>query len=807
MPVYPDMTRPFRRILNSARQREVDHDYAAILATAIDGFWLVDLRGRIFEVNESYCRMSGYSRDELLEMNIYDVDADRTPGEIDDHIGLVMAMGSDRIERRHRHKDGSIFDVDMSIHFIDRNGGYFMAFLQDITARRRSVRNLEKANESLEKSMRDHTAQLEAANAQLEAANTQLEAANAQLRLKAAALASAANAIVITNRDGVIEFVNPGFSALTGYSPEEAKGHPPGELIGSGKHGPAFFKQMWETILAGNVWQGEVYNKRKDGALYAEFMTITPVRAEGGEISHFVAIKEDVTRRKEAEARIREQANVIEQAPVAIIITDLAGRATYCNEGALRIHGLKMEELIGHTPEEIFSPEAANLLVPAGSATLETGAWRGEVPFQTRDGRHIVADCHMSLLRDEEGRPKARLAIAVDITEKKQFEEQALRAQRVENLGMLAAGIAHDLNNALSPIIMAGPLLRDKVSDPAGLSTLDIVEKSAARGATLVRQMLSFARGAAGQRQLVQVKHVAREVVDLARSSFPKSIQIRSHLPSDTWPILADPTQIHQVLLNLCINARDAMGTRGNLTLTAANRTVDAAEAAKIPGARQGRFLTVEVRDTGTGIEPEVLERIWEPFFTTKGQGKGTGLGLSTVLGIVRQHEGFVAVETSTGGQTTSGTAFTVYLPAAQGEAEDREPPLGVLPPRGQGETILLVDDEESVREVGARALTKFGYKVITASDGAEAISVFVAQGADVRLLLTDMQMPLVGGPVLILAIRSLKPDLPVIVMSGAGEERDEKIEPLATAYLSKPFEAQTLLAAVRRTLDTFAAK
>jgi CheY-like chemotaxis protein len=282
---------------------------------------------------------------------------------------------------------------------------------------------------------------------------------------------------------------------------------------------------------------------------------------------------------------------------------------------------------------------------------------------------------------------------------------------------------------------------------------------------------------------------------------------VESRLPNDTWPIQADPTQIHQVFLNLCINARDAMGTGGNLTLTVANRTLDAAAAAQISGARPGRFVAIEVRDIGTGILPDVLERIWEPFFTTKELGKGTGLGLSTVLGIVRQHEGFLTVETSTGEQAGTGTAFTVYLPAAQGEAEDKGATPGVLPPRGQGEMILLVDDEESVREVSARALIKFGYRVVTASGGAEAVSVFVANAADVRLLLTDMQMPVVGGPALALALRCLKPDLPVVVMSGADEERDERLKKFATTYLSKPFEAQTLLRTVRGTLDEAAGK
>jgi two-component system cell cycle sensor histidine kinase/response regulator CckA len=377
-------------------------------------------------------------------------------------------------------------------------------------------------------------------------------------------------------------------------------------------------------------------------------------------------------------------------------------------------------------------------------------------------------------------------------------QELMLRSQRLENIGMLAAGIAHDFNNALAPIVMVGQLLRQYVSDPGGQRLLDTMEKSAGRSVALVRQLLSFARGASGERQLLQTRHVLRELAELARVTFPKSIHVRTVLPNELWPIQANATQVHQVFLNLCVNARDAMPDGGELTLTAANRTLDATAAAGIPDARSGDFLTVEVRDTGTGIPPEVLTRIWEPFYTTKGEGKGTGLGLSTVRGIVHQHDGFVTVET----RVDHGTAFTVYFPATTGATAGAVAPPAAPPARGRNELILVVDDEEPVRQIAAQILNNHGYRTVTAYDGADAIAVFAPRRAEVRLLLTDLQMPLLDGAALATALRRMQPGLPIVAMGGAGAETSNPGAGVTPAFLAKPFQAETLLAIVRRTLD-----
>ena len=378
-----------------------------------------------------------------------------------------------------------------------------------------------------------------------------------------------------------------------------------------------------------------------------------------------------------------------------------------------------------------------------------------------------------------------------------EMQEQLLRTQRLENLGMLAAGIAHDFNNALAPIIMAGQLLRQYVSDPVAQRLLSTLEKSAGRSIALVRQLLSFAHGTSGHNQLLQARHVLNEVIELAENTFPKSIRVASDLSDDLWPVQGSPTQIHQVFLNLCVNARDAMPEGGELTLTAANCRLDVAAAAEISDARPGVFLAIEVRDTGTGIPPEALARMWEPFYTTKGEGQGTGLGLSTVRGIVQQHAGFVTVQTRAG----HGTAFTVYLPAVEeGVAGGAAVPPAELP-RGNGELILVVDDEQLVCELTAQTLIGQGYRVVTACDGADAIAVFVARATEVRLLLTDLSMPVIGGGALAHTLRRLQPDLRIIAMSGAGSAPKAAASELMSAFLAKPFQPETLLPLIHRVL------
>jgi len=377
------------------------------------------------------------------------------------------------------------------------------------------------------------------------------------------------------------------------------------------------------------------------------------------------AFEESSERRSHArdERRLRELNDIIERAAEAIVVSDMNGEVTLWNEGAARLYGLPAREAVGLTPDRIFpGTDFPDIIATAREATLETGEWRREINVTTRDGRDIVVDLHMTLVRDAAGQPTARLSIATDVTEKKKLEEKVLRAQRLESLGLLAAGIAHDFNNVMGPITMGVSLIRERAADPADIRMLDIIAKAAARGTGLVQQIVGFARGIGGKRERTLPGPLFEEIADVLHTSFPRSIVVETRIAEELWPIQANPTQIHQVLLNLALNARDAMlPGGGTLRLTAENCVLDEPSAlALLEGARSGRFLAVEVADTGSGIKPEVLARIWEPFFTTKGEGTGTGLGLATVRGIVTAHGGFITLTTKLG----CGTTFRVFLPA-----------------------------------------------------------------------------------------------------------------------------------------------
>jgi PAS domain S-box-containing protein len=518
-------------------------------------------------------------------------------------------------------------------------------------------------------------------------------------------------------------------------------------------------------------------------------------------------LRESAGRRERlrAERLIREQAELLNHAREAIVITDLDGRILYWNAGAERLYGWSPGEVRGRTAAQLFTnrDELATLEAAWGT-TVAKGAWRGELHLHGRDGAALMVEMRQTLICDEAGKPKARLSLSSDITEWKRLEEQLIRAQRLENIGLLAAGIAHDLNNMLAPIVMAMPLLRDAIADATGNRVLDTVEASALRGVDLVRQILSFAKGANSELELVHVKHLLRELELFIAATFPRNIRLDCQIPPDLWPIKASATQVHQVLLNLCVNARDAMPEGGTLRLCAANRLLDEPTALAIDGGRPGAFLALTVADTGTGIAPEVLARMWEPFVTTKGAANGTGLGLSTVRGIVRNHGGYVQLQTQAG----KGTAFTVFLPAAAGAGA---PDLPVAPAdavRGHGDLILIVDDEESIRAMIATVLTRYGYRTMVAADGAEALTLFAAHLGEIRLVVCDIRMPKIDGPTMAGLLQRIDPAIKMLFVSGLGSAgsvtfgRDASGN-LAAPLLKKPFMPRDLLDKVHEMLAT----
>ena len=402
-------------------------------------------------------------------------------------------------------------------------------------------------------------------------------------------------------------------------------------------------------------------------------------------------------------------------------------------------------------------------------------------------------------VRDDRGKVLRIVGVAEDITEQRELEEKFLRAQRMEALGTLASGIAHDLNNILAPMLMVGGLFRDKLTAVEDQALLDMVERSARRGAGIVGQLLTFSRGLDGKRLTLQPRHILKEVAHLMEETLPKDIQVSLRVPSDLWSITADPTQVHQVLLNLCVNARDAMPGGGRLTISAANDNLAESDVLHYAPAKPGPYVRISVRDTGSGIPREIIPRIFDPFFTTKDVGKGTGLGLSTVLGIVKSHHGIISV-TSEPGQ---GTEFQVCLPASTApSAEEVAGPTDM--PTGHGELILLVDDEEPIRQATREVLVSHGYRTLSAPNGGEAISLFVRHRGEIRVVVTDLMMPVIGGIELSRWLREFEPGVKIIACSGLEDQgKWGELEHLGVPeVLAKPFTAHALLKAIERILS-----
>lgn len=387
-----------------------------------------------------------------------------------------------------------------------------------------------------------------------------------------------------------------------------------------------------------------------------------------------------------------------------------------------------------------------------------------------------------------------------DITALKQAERAQLRSQRLESLGTLAGGVAHDLNNALAPVLMGMSLLKEQY--PGESKLFNMIESSAQRGTHMVRQLLTFARGAEGERVAVCPTHVVRELERLMSGSFPKNIQLQIDLREEQTAVVGDPTQLHQVLLNLCVNARDAMPGGGTLSVRVQVVALDATYARSIPDAEPGRYVALEVGDTGSGMPPEVLDRIFDPFFTTKGADKGTGLGLSTVLGIVKGHGGFVQVYSQLG----EGSVFTVYLPAApppSGDAALSPAAAGAEAEQGHGETILFVDDEAAVREVGRTVLERLSYAPLVATDGADGLVQAADHRKTLSAVITDLHMPHMDGLAFVRALRRTLPDVPVILASGRVDEGLAlELQALGVAHrLDKPFTQEQLARALHAVL------
>jgi len=634
------------------------------------------------------------------------------------------------------------------------------------------------------------------------------KAAERRLRQLSRAVEQTASTVVITDLHGDIEYANPRFTETTGYDLGEALGRNM-RMLKSGSSPAAAYAELWRTITSGQTWHGEFHNKKKNGELYWEFASISPVTDEHGAVSHLVAVKEDITERKVAQEALRQSEErfrtLFELAPDGIYLCDLEGKFVDGNHAAEQLVGYPREELIGKSfltlnlLSESDLPKATRALArnAQGQATGPE-----EYVLTRKDGRQVPVEIRTFPVKI--GDNALVLGVARDLTERVQLEAQLRQAQKMEGIGQLAGGVAHDFNNLLA--VMRGNadllLMETEQHSPETNDCLKQIAAAAERAAALTRQLLIFSRKQTLQAQPLVLNGLVNNLTKMLKRVIREDIRLECRYEEPLPFVQADPGMLEQALLNLVVNARDAMAGGGRLLITTEKVSLDSNHAQRNTEARAGEFVCLSVSDTGTGIAPEHLPRIFEPFFTTKEPGKGTGLGLATVYGIVKQHQGWVEVSSQVG----SGTTFKVFLPAipAPSETGAAEAQAEL---RGGNETILLVEDDYSVRVIMRAVLERFNYKVLEATCAREAVEVWAPNAGEIALLLTDIVMPEgVTGRALAEQLRARKPELKVILMSGYSAEvigrNTEFFRRTGSYFLQKPCATATLIRAVRNCLD-----
>lgn len=744
------------------RERRLAHETLRLreqaLAQISQGVLICDEQRRVLYANGSFQGVTGYAEEEMLGRTCAILQGPETDPR------TIAAIRAALEERRpfdgeilNYRKDGTKFWNELSIVPISSpyGGARFLGIQRDVTARKQT----EDALRESDRRFRDM-------------------------------LENVALIAITLDLQGRVTFCNDHLLQLTGWTREQVLGCDWFARFLSRL--PEIRERFLAHLDSQAIWPHyENPIETRDGRLRDIVWNNTMLRDEHGNVVGVASLGEDVTDRKQALERVREQAAMLEHAREAIIVRELpGGRIKFWNHGAERMYGWSGAEAAGG--------DMGALLLGDPSATtamdedlLRSGEWRGEQKHATKSGGTLTVSSHATLIRDDLGRPNAVLVINIDVTEQRNLEARFLRAQRMESIGTLASGIAHDLNNILAPITMSAPLLRMDLDPSQRERIVSAIEVSAQRGAEIVRQVLAFGRGLEGTHGPLRIDTAISEVLRILQETFPKSITLEGRIDRPLHGVLGDATQLHQVLLNLCVNARDAMPEGGRLLLSARSVELEAESAARLPGLQAGPHVLIEVSDTGTGIAPEVAEHMFEPFFTTKGVGSGTGLGLSTVLGIVRSHGGAIQVESKPGG----GTTFQIHLPAAEGPRPASARAAVLEFPRARGETVLVVDDEPAVQTAARLILENAGYRVLAAGNGAEALATYT-QNPQVALILTDLMMPVLDGLNLIRNVRRLDPNLPIIASTGLGEKKQtEVLSALGVRWtLLKPYDAAQLV-------------
>ncbi len=731
------------------------------MQNALVGIDWVDKDGIVVWANRSELEMLGYESEEYIGHALHDFHVDRAAAGC----AFQQLLNDEPIigfEAQMIRKDGSICDVSIDSNTLFKDGKFVHArcFTRDISQQKQAEANLRQ-NERKFRSIFN----------------------------------GAFGFVGLLTIDGIVIEANHAMIAAMGAA--DIIGQPFGATVWW-NHSPRLQLQLQNAIeraALGERVRFESNHNLADGSHIIVDFSISPIFDENGKVVMLIPEGRDITELKAGEQQIREQIAMLDVATDAIIVRNLGDfTIKFWNAGAETIYGWTAAEVIGlKTTIEIFHKDPAQMDLFPIELLLQRGVWQGELRKFTKTGTEVIVESRCSLVRDATGNPKSILSVETDITAKKLLEQQFLRVQRLESLGTLASGIAHDLNNILTPILGAAqllPLTLPKL-DERNKRLLNMLLDSSRRGGSLVKQILTFAKGLDSKPTILQVRHILAEIISIARQTFPKSIDINLDLDSeDLWMVCVDATQIHQVLMNLFVNARDAMPNGGVITATARNEILAECYLQLHPNVSAGVYISVAIKDTGMGMDGDTLDRIFDSFFTTK--ESGTGLGLSTVMGIIKTHGGFIDVQSELG----VGSSFKIYLPAVRTRAEDLSDSVPELFD-GKGQLVLVVDDEMAICEIARDTLEVYNYHTMLASDGVEALALYAQNWQRIAVVMVDMMMPHLDTPSVIQALQQINPAVKIIAMSGSTLSEGIVEQYQLKAFLTKPFTTTEMMHAL----------